>query len=347
MKKTTPLKNRTGNSQIIRQMKGMITRRSFFVGSAICLTAPRLAVGQTDALASAIQNLPQLHSMQVQRGDEVVFASAPNGPGLDRSANIKSCSKSIVALLLGTAINSQEIPSIDATLRDVAPQLLPVGATPGAENITMEDLVTLRAGLERTSGGNYGAWISSPNWIADALSRPMIAEPGTQMLYSTGSTHVLGAALTEAAGQNLLQMTRERLGEPLGIEVPAWVRDPQGYYLGGNEMALTPKAMLKIAIMLRDRGAFGAQQVVPENWISASTRPHGRSQFSGLAYGYGWFLTPSGYALARGYGGQIIAAHPRRNLAVAITSDPTRPARSGGYFGDLIQLLNGPVLNVT
>ncbi|MEM9735355.1 MAG: 6-aminohexanoate hydrolase, partial [Pseudomonadota bacterium] len=41
---------------------------------------------------------------------------------------------------------------------------------------------------------------------------------------------------------------------------------------------------------------------------------------------------------------QIIAAHPGRGLAVAITSDPTRPARSRGYFGDLLRLLEGEIL---
>lgn len=46
-------------------------------------------------------------------------------------------------------------------------------------------------------------------------------------------------------------------------------------------------------------------------------------------------------------GGQIIAAHPDRKLAVAIASDPTRPARSGGYFRELVRLLDGPILKAT
>ncbi len=325
----------------------MNTRRKILMITAAAVAAPYVARGQTVALKDAIDGLPQLHSLQIQRRDAVIFAHAQRGAGLDKPANIKSCSKSIVALLLGTAINRQEVLSVDATLQEVAPQLLPADATPGSESITMEDLVTLRAGLERTSGGNYGAWINSPNWIADVLTRPMVAEPGEQMLYSTGSTHVLGAALTEATGQSLLKLTRDRLGAPLGIEIPAWTRDPQGYYLGGNEMAITPRSMLKIAALLRDRGAFGGEQVIPEGWILDSTKPYGRSAFSGLDYGYGWFLSLSGYALARGYGGQIIAAHSGRGLAVAITSDPTRPARSGGYFGELVRLLDGPILNVS
>jgi CubicO group peptidase (beta-lactamase class C family) len=236
------------------------------------------------------------------------------------------------------------VPSVTATLGQVAPAILPRDATEGAADITLEDLVTLRAGLERTSGPNYGSWVNSPNWLADALTRPMVAQPGTRMLYSTGSTHILGAALTQATGRSLLALSRDWLGDPLGIEIPPWTRDPQGYYMGGNEMALRPSAMLKLAVLMRDGGRVADRQVVSENWIAASMQAHGRSPWSGLAYGYGWFLSASGWVLARGYGGQIIAAHPRRGLAVAITSDPTRPARSGGYFGDLMRLLDGPVL---
>ncbi len=323
-----------------------VTRRSFLATASAVLATPLVARANADALAAAIRTLPQLHSIQVRRGPDVVFSAAPRGPGLDRPANIKSCSKSVVALLLGAAIDRGDVPSVTAPLAEVAPGLLPPNATPGAGDITLEDLVTLRAGLERTSGPNYGAWVSSPNWVANALTRPMIAAPGGRMLYSTGSTHVLGAALAEATGQSLLAQARQRLGDPLGIEIPPWTRDPQGYYLGGNDMALRPTAMLRIAALMRDGGEIAGTRVVSRAWIEASVTPRARSPWSGLSYGYGWFLSPSGYILGRGYGGQIIAAHPRRNLAVAITSDPTRPARSGGYFGDLVRLLDGPVLDM-
>jgi CubicO group peptidase (beta-lactamase class C family) len=307
------------------------------------MLAPAMA-SEDAALSDAVAQLDQLHSLQVQRGGDVVFAKAPRGRGLDGLANIKSCAKSVVGLLLGQAIARGTITGVSARLGDVAPALIPSGATDGVSDLTMEHLVTMRAGLERTSGSNYGRWVASGNWIADALRRPMIDRPGARMLYSTGTTHVLGAALTEASGQSLLQLARTGLGDPMGFEVPPWSRDPQGYYLGGNEMALTPRAMLRIAVMLRDRGLHDGRQIVPEDWIDETLVARTQSPFSGLAYGYGWFLSASGYAIARGYGGQVIAAHPARNLAVAITSDPTRPARSEGYFGDLLRLLDGPIL---
>ncbi|MGR3436455.1 MAG: serine hydrolase domain-containing protein [Shimia sp.] len=324
----------------------MLHRRTFLATTAATLAAPALAPAETADLAAAIAPLDQLNALMVRRGDETVFAEAPRGPGLDGLANVKSVSKSLVALLLGAAIDRGEVPGVGASLAQVAPGLLPPDATEGAAAITLEDLVTLRAGLERTSGANYGAWVASPNWVRDALSRPMVAAPGGRMLYSTGSTHVLGAALTEASGLSLLEQARMRLGRPLGIEIPPWTRDPQGYYMGGNQMALTPRGMLAVATMVRDGGAFDGRQVVPTAWIDASTVARTRSRWSGLGYGYGWFLSRSGWVIARGYGGQIVAANPRRGLAVAITSDPTRPARSGGYFDDLMDLLEGPISNL-
>jgi CubicO group peptidase (beta-lactamase class C family) len=323
----------------------MISRRRFSTTLLAGLAMPPPAFGQTvDGIRRAVRGLSQLHSLQIQLGDQVIVAEAPRGAGLDRAANIKSCSKSIVALLLGTAIARGEIKRLRAPLSEVAPRLIPAKTSEGVAAITMEDLVTLRAGLESTSGRNYGGWVQSGNWVAYALRRPMIDVPGGRMIYSTGSSHVLGAAIAAASGKSLLALARERLGTPLGIEIPAWRRDPQGFYFGGNEMTLTPRAMLRIAVMLRDKGRFGGAQVIAPGWIEASLTRRTMSPFSGLAYGYGWFLSESGFAVARGYGGQIIAAHPARKLAVAITSDPGQPARSAGYFGDLMALLDGPVL---
>ena len=77
--------------------------------------------------------------------------------------------------------------------------------------------------------------------------------------------------------------------------------------------------------------------------------PRTRSPWSGLSYGYGWFLGRAAgrdYALARGYGGQVLLVAPDAALVVAITSDPTRPARSGGYFGDLMRLIEEDILPV-
>lgn len=327
-----------------------LSRRSVLTGLTILAAAPALALADDDrwaSVAAAAERLPQLHAILIAHRGETVLARSLRGRGLDAPANVKSVSKSIVALLLGAALDRGVVPSVTATLGDVAPALVPNGADPRVARLTLEDLVTLRAGLERTSGPAYGEWVASRNWVADALSRPFVAEPGGRMLYSTGSYHVLGAALAEAAGEDLLTLARTWLAEPLGIRVAPWTRDPQGYYLGGNEMAFSPRAMLAIGEMVRQGGRWQGEQVLSEAWIRDSFTAVTRSPFSGLDYGYGWFLgtTPAGrLALARGYGGQIIAVAPEAELTAVITSDPTQPARSEGYFGQLMDLLTDRIL---
>ncbi len=329
-------------------MKGMLTRRAALtLTSAALIAPPARANASWDGVAEAARRLDQLHSLTIAHRGETVLAEAFRGPALSRPAPIKSVSKSLVALLLGAAIDRGEIPGPATRLAEIAPGLIPQGATPIVPDLTMADLVTMQTGLERTSGANYGGWVASPNWVADALSRPQVGQPGQGMLYSTGSFHVLGAALAEATGMSLLAQMRDRIGSPLGIEIPAWTRDPQGYYLGGNEMALRPADLLRIGEMVREGGTGNGAPVISADWITASAQPRTRSRFSGLAYGYGWFLGRADgarFLLARGYGGQILCILPERALTIAITSDPTRPARSGGYFGALMRLIDGTIL---
>jgi len=331
-----------------------IARRTILRAAAALALAGRAAAeprprpsAAWSASADAARRLDQLHALVIVHRGETAFAEAFRGPSPDRPVNVKSVSKSFVAALTGAALDRGEIPSLDATLGELAPRLIPAGADPRVAGITMADLVTMQAGLERTSGPAYGGWVSSRNWVADALGRPMVRPPGSGMLYSTGSVHVLGAVLATVTGESLLAQARTRIGGPLGIEIPAWTRDPQGFYLGGNEMALSPLAMARFGELYRQGGRADGVQVLSEGWIESSLVPRARSPFSGLDYGYGWFLGRArghAFALARGFGGQIIAVVPDLALTVAVTSDPTRPARSEGYFGDLRRLLDDTIV---
>lgn len=147
---------------------------------------------------------------------------------------------------------------------------IPAGADPRTGEITVGDLLSMRAGLEPTSGPNYGRWAVSANPVRYALSRPFVAEPGGRMLYSTGSSHLLSAALTRQSGRSTLDLAREWLGEPLGVSVPPWSQDPQGVYYGGNEMALSPLALLRFGETYRMGGRYGGAQVVPEGLVGAA-----------------------------------------------------------------------------
>jgi CubicO group peptidase (beta-lactamase class C family) len=322
-----------------------LSRRKALAALAAAALPFRAAAAPRDAFGAALdraRGFDQLHSLVVAHDGAVVVSEAVRGPATNRPVNVKSVSKTVVAALTGVAIARGLVDGPDQPLVELMSRRIPSDAQPGVSSITVDHLLTMRAGLERTSGRNYGAWVQSGNWVADALRRPFVAEPGGQFLYSTGSFHLLGAALAEASGESLLTLARQWLGAPLGIDIPPWTRDPQGFYMGGNNMALSPLGLVRFGEAYRLAGQAGDPGVIPPGWVEASWTPRTRSPWSGHQYGYGWFLAETGgerVAYARGYGGQMLYVVPSRALTVAITSDPTRPARSRGYAGDLHALL--------
>ena len=216
---------------------------------------------------------------------------------------------------------------------------IPAGADPRVRGITIGNLLSMQAGLERTSGRNYGRWVQSSDWVAHALSRPFVDVPGGGMLYSTGSSHLLSAILTRASGRSTFALARDWLGKPLGIEIPPWDRDPQGIYLGGNNMALSPRALLRFGELYRRGGEFDGRHILPEAWVKTSWKPRTRSVFSGDGCGYGWFLRDVGgghtAAYARGFGGQYVIVVPSLAMTVVVTSDTDTRLRVDGY-GDAL-----------
>ena len=134
------------------------------------------------------KELPNLHSMIVSHDGSVVAEQVFRGPALDRPVNIKSASKTVLSALVGIAIDKGVLKGVDQTVASVLESSIPEDADDRVDEITVGHLLSMRSGLERTSGRNYGAWVSSGNWVRYALSRPMVDEPGGRMLYSTGNT---------------------------------------------------------------------------------------------------------------------------------------------------------------
>jgi CubicO group peptidase (beta-lactamase class C family) len=285
---------------------------------------PRTSQPRADeAIRAAAAQLPRLHSLLVSRHGSLELEYYAKGAGPARLANVKSVSKSIISTLVGIAIDRHLLESVKQPIVRFFPRLRQ-DRDPRKARITVEDLLTMRAGLESTSFDNYGAWVRSPNWINYALDRPLVSEPGTTMEYSTGNTHVLSAMLTSATKGSTWAFLQETLGRPLGITFARWPRDPQGIYFGGNDMLMTPRQMVTIGELYLNRGRAGDRQVVPAAWIDASCTPRGRSRFNpDQTYGYGWWMRDFAGrqgCFAWGYGGQYIMVFRDLGLVVVTTS---------------------------
>ena len=305
-----------------------------------------------DEASLGAEALPRLRSLLVSLDGEIVLERYFNGAWAGRAANIKSASKSVISALVGIAIERGFIPALDTPISRYFPPYLPTGSA--KRGITIEDLVSMRSGLESTSGRNYGTWVSSPSWVRHALERRLVERPGGRMIYSTGNTHLLSAILTKATGKSTWAFAQEALAEPLGFELARWPRDPEGIYFGGNDMEMTPRQMWAFGELYRNRGRAGGEQVLPAEWIERTFVPRGRSQYSGRQYGYGWWMRELGGMQAYyawGYGGQFVFLVPELEMVAVTTSAPTGGEGRRGHLGGVFDLVGrlaerlGPVLD--
>ena len=311
------------------------------------LPASPLDPALRNELLSRAEQLPRLRSLLVSVDNQLVEEHYYHGASSQRVANLKSASKSIISLLVGIAIDLGHIAGVNQTIVDYFPDYFDRDADLAKTQITVGHLLAMQAGLETTSNRNYGRWVQSGNWIRHILTRPMVDRPGGRRIYSTGNTHLLSAILAEASGMSTLEFGRRHLAEKLGFSLPGWLRDPQGVYFGGNEMQMTPRAMVSVGQLVLSCGMYGGTRVVSEAWIHTSLEPRSRSERSGREYGYGWWMrTLAGYQsyYAWGYGGQFIFVVPDLRLVVAMTSTPTPGEGRRAHLRSLYDLVERQII---
>jgi CubicO group peptidase (beta-lactamase class C family) len=301
--------------------------RSLLPAAILALFSAPILSGQPSAsfedAATAASQLPRLKSLLVSHRGSLVLERYFNGARAAQPANIKSASKSVIAALVGIAIAKGHIKHADQPIADYFPELAK-DPDPKKRAITIEDLITMRSGLESTSGRQYGAWVQSRNWVRYVLSQPLVDEPGTRVEYSTGSTHLLSAILTKATKKSTWQFAQEELAKPLGFTLAQWPQDPQGIYFGGNEMLMTARQMIRFGEVYENGGRIGDRQVVPREWVTKADDAVGRSRWgSDREYGHGFWIRDFGRYksfYAWGYGGQFIFVVPDLDLVVVTTS---------------------------
>ena len=105
----------------------------------------------------------------------------------------------------------------------------------------------------------------------------------------------------------------------------AWPKDPQGYHVGGSFLRLPARDLAKLGYLYLNGGRWDGAQVVPADYVAASTQPQSDPSEGPGDYGYHWWVTnETGHDSFRamGFGGQLIQVIPELDLVVVITSDP-------------------------
>jgi CubicO group peptidase (beta-lactamase class C family) len=139
----------------------------------------------------------------------------------------RSVTKSVVALVLGIAIDRGLIKGIDEPVLSFFPEYADL-RTPEKDRITLRDLVTMSAGLEwHEDDTPYASEANSQNRMNNAadpyryaLPPAVVAPPGQIWNYNSGSTEVIGAVLKKTTAKPADELARTLLFAPLGAWRP-------------------------------------------------------------------------------------------------------------------------------
>lgn len=237
---------------------------------------------------------------------------------------IHSCTKSIVSILIGMAINQGYIEDVQTPVLEFFPDRTFDNLDPNKESMTLENLLTMTTGLNCRDSylynwGGLNQMRGKEDWIQHILDLPMAHTPGSYFEYCNGSSFLLSAIISETTGTSALEFAERSLFDRLGISDVTWPANPQGITIGWGELRMLPRDMAKIGYLYLKGGEWDGEQVVPSSWVDVSTRSHIPATLED-GYGYQWWVDDSGYYMALGYRGQFIFVVPEKDLVVVFTS---------------------------
>jgi CubicO group peptidase (beta-lactamase class C family) len=275
----------------------------------------------------------EIHSFLITRNGRLVFEwygyntgttqgdiQTPHQTVPSERHQIWSSTKSITSTLLGIAIDRGMISGIDATAASFFDDYETLNPSSEKSSITLEDLLTMRSGLEFTEGEEE-ALFASADPARTAFSRPVVGSVGEDWSYSSGDAEIITEILRTVTGRTPLEFANETLFGPLGIIDPPWTAGSSGLNNGGFGLSLTSREMARFGELYRNAGQWNGEQIVSAEWTDASTLPRCPTPW-GRPYGYFWWIpNPPGFINTVGAWGQEIFISRDNELVVVFTAN--------------------------
>jgi len=240
--------------------------------------------------------------------------------------------------LVGIAMQENYLQSIQQKMMDFFPEYAHADLDPEKYDITIRDLLTMKAGFNFEERGE-DAWnnlLASSNWVQYIIDLLLINTPSETFTFGSPQPHLISAILTKATGMSTYDFAETYLFQPLGISINKWGQDPQGIYKGGWDMEFTPRDLARLGYLFLNNGTVDGKQYFSQEWAQESVEtlhnfnqlgngPFGCEEVESWGYGYYWHTSAVlDYPMyfQAGYGGQLVLVIPDLNIILVITADP-------------------------
>ncbi len=204
-----------------------------------------------------IENKGKTLSFMIIRNDSIIYEKyfEKNKGAKEIPVNVMSVTKSFVVTLLGIAIEEGFIGSMNDNIQKYIPELK---NNKKLKNITLEQLVNMRAGLKYHEIGGM-VWLNSrvvniyygkdhqKHVVGRAKST---ASPDSYFHYQSLATSLVGIAIERATGKKLSSYMREKIWVKLGMEY-------DGYFTVDDTKQRQNRSFACLGVATRDLAKLG------------------------------------------------------------------------------------------
>ena len=286
--------------------------------------------GKPRALISLLENLDTT-GLVILKDGKLIHESYYKGTAPDDRRISWSVAKSFMSGLYGPALSSGAVASLDDKVESYVPAL----KGSAYEGATIRNVLNMASSIEfdedyldpkadiNDMGRILGLGGSMDDYAAKLTKRE--APAGSRWNYVSIDTHIAAMVLRQATGKTLHELFNETYSPQLGFERPPfYLTDGENVAFALGGLNLTTRDYAKFGQMFEQGGKFNGEQVIPAEWVAASTRHSAPTQSDrGVGYGYQWWIPMpqtgpnKGDYTAAGIYGQYIYVNPARNIVIA------------------------------
>jgi CubicO group peptidase (beta-lactamase class C family) len=207
-----------------------------------------------------------------------------------RRSNLHSARKSFLSALIGIAVSRGQI-HLDDSLETLGIDDNDPALSAEEKQATVRMLIEARSGV-------YHPTVYETNAMQAAKPARYSHAPGTFWYYNNWDFNTLGAIYAKASGNDIFEALKTEIAAPIGMQD---YRVSDGHYVSGGSDSrypaypfdLSARDLARFALLYLHGGQWRDRQIVPRDWVEASTRSYSDTPTGG--YGYMWWTSvPAG-----------------------------------------------------
>jgi len=277
----------------------------------------------------------------VLKDDRIVFERYLQGRKPGDSLLSASMSKTLLALLMGIAVNEGKL-ALDERVAAVLPDF----KDSAFADATIEDVLRMSSGAAMVNSFEPGA--DSDNQAVNPMIAPRqhvreylkgkkerAAAPGTEFKYNGAQTALLGLILARRLNtNNLTGYLEEKLWVPMGAEANGyWIKNYHDEEGVQGQFVATLHDYARLGYLVMNQGRVDGKQIVPVDWLAKMTElRRDKPQPSHPPY-YGLHVwipqAAGGRSMFWGVNGQNIFVDPVARVVIVHTGNSPRAEFDG------------------